>query len=466
MTLNYIIYYINYFFFVYMFLYAIVFFLTTVLASLNLDDFSIRKRYMSYTALTNDLNYIPISIIIPAYNEEVTIVNSIESILNLDYPEYEIVVVNDGSKDNTANNVIEHFNLKQVERPIRKMVPSKSELSIYENDNKRRIVLVNKENGGKSDALNLGINVSRFPVFVCVDADSMLQYDSLKKIIEPFLEDDRTIAVGGNIKVSNNVILDKGRVVEMKSPKKAIVIFQMIEYLRVFLNSRVAFNGLNANLIVSGAFGIYSKQAVINVGGYSVGTIGEDMEIIVKMHSFYRKNKIPYRIVYVPDAICWTQVPESYKVLKRQRRRWHIGMGESLSNHWYMNLNPKYGTVGLIAYPYFLLFEYITPILEILGITTIIVSYIFDIINLRFLLLYLLVYIGYNMIVSMIAILLEKFLFGRQIPGRITLKLLFFSVLESFGYRQICSIFRLGAFNIFKKNEWGEMVRIKQETTK
>ena len=152
----------------------------------------------------------------------------------------------------------------------------------------------------------------------------------MKKIVEPFLENDHTIAVGGNIKVSNQVVLDKGRVVEVTVPKKKMVIFQMIEYLRVFLNSRVSFNGLTANMIISGAFGIYNKQAVINVGGYSLEVIGEDMEIVVKMHAFYRKNKLPYKIAYVPDAICWTQVPESYRVLKNQRRRWHTGLSESL----------------------------------------------------------------------------------------------------------------------------------------
>ncbi len=461
MLVNNIIYYINVFFFIYMFLYAIVFFLTTMISSVNLDDFSIRKRHTSYAALKNDINHIPASILVPAYNEEVTIVDSINSLLHLDYPEYEIIVINDGSNDNTAEVVIDYFNLKQVARPIRKLVKSKDVIEIYENSEGVKIILVNKENGGKSDALNAGINISNFPLFVCVDADSMLQRDSLKKIVEPFLESDETIAVGGNIKVANAVILDNGNVVDVKSPKKWIVLFQMIEYIRVFLNSRVAFNGMNANLIVSGAFGIYKKQAVVNVGGYSHEIIGEDMEIVVKMHAFYRKNNIPYKIAYVSDAICWTQVPEKYSVLKKQRRRWHIGMGQSLKGHRFVNLNSKYGTVGLVAYPYFLLFEYITPILEILGITTIIVSYIFNIINLQFLLLYLLVYMGYNMIVSMIAVLLEKFIFGKNIPNELIGKLLFFCILESFGYRQLISIFRLGAFNPFRKNTWGNMERTK-----
>ena len=383
--------------------------------------------------------------------------------MNLDYPEYEIIIINDGSKDRTAELVIENFNLKQVIRPVRKLVKSKELIDIYENDKGTKIVLSNKENGGKSDALNLGINVSRFPLFVCVDADSLLQFDSLKKIVEPFLENDETIAVGGNIKVANNVILDNGRVIEVKVPKKWIVLFQTIEYLRVFLNSRVAFNRINANLIVSGAFGIYSKQAVVNVGGYSPDIIGEDMEIVVKMHTFYRKNKIPYEIAYVTDAVCWTQVPETYSVLRKQRRRWHIGMGQSLKHHKFINMNFKYGAVGMIAYPYFLLFEYITPLLEILGIVTITVSYLLNIINLQFFLLYLLVYMGYNMMVSIIAVLLDKYLFDNYIPTKLIFKLLFFCLLESFGYRQLCSVFRLGAFNPFRKHQWGDMVRIKHK---
>lgn len=401
--------------------------------------------------------------LVPAYNEEVTIIDTINSLLYLDYPEYEIIVINDGSTDNTAKVIIDYFNLKKVARPINKVVPCKDMKEIYENDDGIKIVLVNKENGGKSDALNMGINVSRYPLFVCVDADSMLQHDSLKKIVEPFLEDENTIAAGGNIKVSNQVVLDRGRVVDVTVPKKKMVIFQMIEYLRVFLNSRVALNGLNANMIISGAFGIYNKQAVINVGGYSLDVIGEDMEIVVKMHAFYRKNKLPFRIAYVPDAICWTQVLESHRVLKNQRRRWHTGLSQSLKNHWFVSFNPKYGAVGLIAYPYFLIFEYITPILEVLGIATIILSFILKIINVRFFIFYLLVYMGYNMVVSMIAVLLDKCLFGKDYPNKVFYKQFLCCVIESFGYRQLCSLYRLGAFNPFKKHDWGNMIRTKQQ---
>lgn len=460
MKLNLLIEYINLFFFFYMFLYALVFFTTTVAAAFNLDDFFIRKKYMGQTNIDNELNYIPISILVPAYNEEITIIDTIQSLLYLDYPVYEIIVINDGSKDNTLEKVIKHFKLKKIYKPYRKMIKSKDAISIYENQKNIKIILVDKENGGKSDALNLGINISTFPMFLCVDADSTLQSDALKRIVEPFLESDETIAVGGNIKISNYALINKGKVMEIKSPKKIMVIFQMIEYLRVFLNSRISLNSINANLIISGAFGLYNKQAVLNVGGYTNGLMGEDMEITMKLHSFYRKNNITYKSFYVPDAICWTQVPEKLKVLKSQRRRWHVGLGQSLKMHRYMLLNPKYGSVGMIAYPYFLFFEWATPYLEILGIVTIIVSYILNAINTKFFILYLLVYIGYSIIVSMTSILLERYLFSKDTSLKSTSKLLLFSIFEAFGYRQMISLFRLGnIFKIKKQDKWGEMER-------
>ena len=458
MSLVDIIFLINEFFFFYMFLYALVFFATTLFSAFNLDDFFKRKKHMSQTVINNKANYIPISILVPAYNEEVTIVDSINSLLNLDYPAYEIIIVNDGSKDKTVTEVIENFNLKQVSKPYRRLVESNEALGTYEGSGDVKIILVDKANGGKSDALNMGINVSSFPTFLCVDADSMLQVDALQRIVEPFLEDDTTVAVGGNIKISNHVIIDKGKILDVENPKKPLVIFQMIEYLRVFLNSRISLNGINGNLIISGAFGLYNKQAIVNIGGYTNGLMGEDMEIIMKVHSFYRKNNIPYKTSYVPDAICWTQVPEDISTLKRQRRRWHVGLGQSLRMHKYMFLNPKYGLVGMVSFPYFLFFEYLTPFLEIVGMVTISLSYLLGIINLQFFLFYLLVYMGYNIIVSMISIIIERYMFSSTTNTRLTLKLIFYSVLESFGYRQVMSLFRIG--NIFKKShQWGEMTR-------
>ena len=458
MNLFSIIYIINIFFFFYMFLYATVFFLTTLFSAFKLDDYFKGKSYMSYTVINNKANYIPISILVPAYNEEVTIVDSINSLLNLNYPSYEIIMINDGSKDQTVAKVISHFNLKKVSKPYRKLIPTNEALDIYEGNGKIKIILVDKVNGGKSDALNMGINVCSFPTFLCMDADSMLQSDALQKIVEPFLEDDQMVAGGGDVKISNNLVIDNGEILSIEKPEKLIVIFQMIEYLRVFLNSRISLNGINGNLIISGAFGLYNKQAVVNVGGYTNGLMGEDMEIIMKIHSFYLKNKISYKTSYVPDAICWTQVPEEVKVLKRQRRRWHVGLAQSLKRHRYMFLNPKYGLIGMVSFPYFLFFEYLTPFLEVIGLVTITLSFLLGIIDLNFFLFYLLVYMGFNIIVSMISIIIERYMFSSTMTNKITFQLILFSILESFGYRQIISLFRMG--NIFKKSHnWGEMTR-------
>ncbi len=458
------IYYINMFFFIYMFIYAVTYFLMTLFASFKLDDFYIRKEHMSESVISNENNHIPISILVPAYNEEVTIIDSIESLINLDYPQYEIVIVNDGSKDSTSERLIEYYDLKKVQRPYRRLVKSKDALEIYENQGNIKIILAEKENGGKSDALNLGINLSSYPLFLCVDADSVLQRDALKKIVEPFLEKDKTVAAGGNIRVSNGMIIEDGVIKSFEKPKNPTVLFQLIEYIRVFLNSRVSLNGINGNLIISGAFGLYRKQAVVNVGGYTHGLMGEDMEITVKIHSFYKKNNIPYRASYVPDAICWTQVPESLKILRRQRRRWQVGLGQSLKMHKYMFLNPKYGVIGMISFPYFVLFEYMSPFIEILGVATVIASFIFNVINVNFLILYLLVYIGYNIVISIISIIADSYILGIENNRGILGRLLFLSVLESFGYRQIMSLFKIGGmFNRKKNRKWGEMERVKYD---
>lgn len=337
-------------------------------------------------------------------------------------------------------------------------------IAIYENNKDVKITLADKLNGGKADALNLGINLSNHPLFVCLDADSVLQKDALKRIVEPFLEKDRTVAVGGNIRVSNGRSLKGGFIELSKIPTKPIVMFQIIEYIRVFLNSRISLNRMNGNLIISGAFGIYKKEAAVNVGGYSNGLMGEDMEIVVKIHSYYKKNNIPYRTSYVPDAICWTQVPEDLKTLRSQRKRWHIGLEESLSRHKYMFFNPSYGVIGILSYPYFVFFEYLTPLIELLGIITIVASFILDIINIEFLITYLLVYIGYNIVASIVFIIAHTYIFDRDIDRRLLYRVLLYSLLESFGYRQVMSLSRIGG--MFKRNknkEWGEMKRVESE---
>lgn len=462
--------YLNVFFLYYMFIYAIVFFISTIFAILNLNEDKRNKMYLNELSLKSTDNYVPVSILVPAYNEEETICDCVESLSYVDYPEYEIVVIDDGSNDDTSNKLINKFELKKVPRPIRRLVKCKNEQFIYEGYIKDgiKLTLVKKENGGKADALNMGINVSKYPLFISLDADSILQRDSISNIVMPFMEDDTTIAVGGSIKVANQVVLDKGQVIKVMPPKKILTIFQTIEYYRVFLTTRVWFNSFNVNLIISGAFGLFKKNAVLNVGGYDTDTVGEDMDLVVKLHSFYRKNKIKYKIKYEYKAICWSQVPEKLKDLKGQRRRWHIGLITSLNSHRYIFLNPKYGLVGIFSFLYFVVYEMFSCIIDVFGLIIILISYFSGLLNLKFLITFLFIYIFYSVIISLTAIILENYMFKYILKLSTLLKLMLFAFLESFGYRQLCSWYRITGFIGYRKRkyQWNKISRKKQNKIK
>ncbi|CEJ73226.1 family 2 glycosyl transferase [[Clostridium] sordellii] len=458
--------YLNLFFMYYILIYAIVFFISTIFSVVALNEENRKRKYLNELSLKSDDNYIPVSILVPAYNEEQTIIDCINSLSYLNYPEYEIIVIDDGSSDDTSNIAIDYFNLRKVARPIRRLVKCKDEEYVYEGTIKDnvKITLVRKENGGKADALNMGINISKFPLFVSLDADSILQRDSISNIVIPFMEDETTIAVGGNIKVANQVALDKGKVVKIMTPKKLLTIFQMIEYYRVFLTTRVWFNSFNGNLIISGAFGLFQKKAVLNIGGYNTNTVGEDMDLVVKLHSFYRKNKLAYSIKYEHNAICWSQVPEKLKDLKNQRRRWHIGLITSLSSHRYIFLNPKYGIVGIFSFLYFVVYEMFSCIIDVFGLALILISYFAGFLNIKFLFTFLLVYIFYSVIISIASIILENYMFKYTIKPKNLIKLIIFSILESFGYRQLCSWYRITGFIGYRKRkyQWNKISRKKQ----
>lgn len=457
-----ILIFMNVLFMYYIFIYSIIFFISTIYSIINMNNYIAKRRFKNIIKIEKDENYMPISVIVPAYNEEKTIINCIKSLKKLDYPIFEIIIVNDGSKDDTKKRIIEEFNLKKIERPIRRVVNCKDPIDIYESEGVIKITLVNKDNGGKADALNLGINISKYPYFVSLDADSMLQENSLKNVMEPIIEDDRTIAVGGNIKGSNSAIIEDGKVKKLKTPRKFIVIFQFIEYYRVFLVNRILFNRFNGNLIISGAFGLFKKQAVINVGGYSLGSIGEDMDLIVKLHSFYRKNRVDYKVQYAPNAICWSEVPERYKDLKNQRKRWHIGLIQSLLSHKYIFLNIKYGIVGLFSFIYYVIYEMLSCVIEVIGLVVMVLSYSIGIINWDFFKTFMFMYITYSFILSTASIILEGYMFKDIVKIRTIIKLIIFSFFESFGYRQLCSFYRIIGIISYKRRkfEWKKIQRI------
>jgi len=265
----------------------------------------------------------PISILVPAFNEEAGIIDSVRSLLALEYPSFEIVVVSDGSSDATVPRLIEAFDLREAARPTPPFVPHERVTAVYEPKGRLNLLVLDKENGGKADALNAGMNFSNYPLVCAIDADSVLEQDALVKAALPFLDDPvGTVATGGLVRVANGCRIEHGRVMEAGLPRKALPMFQVVEYLRAFFGARTGWSAVNGLLIVSGAFGLFRKGAVVAAGGWNTETVGEDMELVVRLHRTMRDQRRPCRIVYVPDPVCWTEAPESARVLRRQRRRW------------------------------------------------------------------------------------------------------------------------------------------------
>lgn len=419
--------------------------------------------------LANSLHqefYIPISIIVPAHNESVTIVDTVCTLLNQDYKLYEIIVVDDGSTDQTAEYLIDHFHMYKIDRPIRKTISCNKETAIYE---KRvdhiLLTLVMKEKGGKADALNMGINIAQYPYFICMDADSMLQRDSLKEIAKPVLEDSRTVACGGQVRVSNGVKLVNGVVQDYSLPKKLIIALQVLEYDRSFLASRIFMDSFNGNLIISGAFGLFQKKTVILAGGYDASTMGEDMELVVKLHAFCRLNHIDYRIRYAPDAVCWSQAPGSLPDLMRQRRRWHIGLYESLTKYKAAVGKKAYGLLGAVSFLYFWIYELMSPYIEVFGLLTILLSYRVNLINKPFMILFFIVYALFGCILTMVAFFSRIHTQQLHISLRDGLKAILLSGFELVGMRFILMLVRMNALLGYKKNRnvWGEKQRFKHD---
>lgn len=363
-----------------------------------------RKREAHYKSTLAVDCYVPVSIIVPARNERVTVVDSVRSLLQLDYSLYEIVIVDDGSTDDTAELIVKAFGLERVERPVRYQVPCNYAETIWAaRVDDVPVTLVSKPNGGKSDALNMGINISQYPYFVCIDADSVLQYDSLSEITAPIIEQDNVVAVGGLVRLSNGVTIKDGRLARYSLPEKLIPAMQVLEYDRSFLSARILLDQFNGNLIISGAFGLFKKDLAIAAGGYDLDTVGEDMELVTKLHVFCRSNGMDYRIRYAPDAICWSQAPETLGDLCNQRRRWHRGLFECMVKYARVFANPRYGLVSFASYSYFLVYELLSPLIELFGLVTVAIAFAFNFINVPFMVVFFLVYAVFGAVMSLTA---------------------------------------------------------------
>nr|WP_197205810.1 glycosyltransferase [Cytobacillus firmus] len=434
---------------------------------LVISVFQLRKEYLlnrnqTFDEYMNESFAKPVSIIVPAYNEEAGIVASVRSLLSIDYPSFEIIVVNDGSKDDTIEKMITNYQMKEINPAVRKQVQTKSVKTVYQSISLPNLYLIDKENGGKADALNAGINFSHFPYFCSLDGDSVLERDAFLKVMKPILDSDgEVIASSGSIRIANGCDIQDGNILKVGLAREPLVIMQIIEYLRAFLMGRIGLSRHNLLLIVSGAFGVFSKQWVIDAGGYKTNTVGEDMELVVRLHRLIRDKKQKKKIVYVPDPVCWTEVPESTTYLRRQRRRWHRGLFESLWTHRKMTFNPRYGPIGFISFPYFWIVEFLGPIVELLGYIYVVISLFLGGIYLEFAILIFLLSCLYGSLFSMAAVLLEEWSL-RKFP-RISdlIKLFFYSLTETLWYRPLTVFWRCeGIWQLVKGDtSWGEMKR-------
>lgn len=403
-----------------------------------------------------------ISILVPAYNESDNIVESVESLLKLEYPEYNIIVINDGSSDDTLRQLIDHFDLTESPLYFEKEIDHQNIRATYTSPEITELTVIDKKNGGKADALNAGINVAETDLVCSIDADSILEQDVLKKLIQTFIEHKNTVAAGGVVRVINGCQIKNREIEEIHTPKNFWGRLQSVEYIRAFLFGRVGWDYFKSLLIVSGAFGIFDRQAVIKVGGYLTDTVGEDIELIMRLHSYHLKHNEDYQIRFLPEPICWTEVPTDYKSLKNQRNRWHRGLADSLWRHKYMLFNPSYKHIGLFVMPFFLLFELVGPLVQIASYLYLaIIILVPSLFNLPFVLLFFGISIIYGMIISLISVLAEEVAFKTYSDFRDILVLCCYSFIENLGYRQLHAWWQLmGLVDFFKgKKEWGKMIR-------
>lgn len=400
----------------------------------------------------------PISIVIPAYDEEESIVETVRAQLGLDYPHHEVIVVNDGSTDATFEVLEEEYDLYQVPPAFPRKIPTELVWGYYRSEEWPNLLVIDKANGGKSDALNAGVNAARFPLCASVDADTVIARDALPRVVRPFLLEEGVAGSGGTIRVANDCRIVDGKVVEPKVPGTFLAGVQVPEYLRAFLFGRLGWNRLGGNILVSGAFALYDRQLLLDAGGYPVESVTEDLSLTVGLHRSLKEEGRSYSLPFVPDPVAWTEVPEDLSDLGRQRERWHRGLIRTLLDNWKMILNPRYGAIGMVAMPFFLLGEMLAPLVEVLGYLVVALGLGLGLLSWQYAGLFFAIALGYMMMLSVWAVMLEEFTYRVYPSRRDFYRLLLLAFAEPFGYRQLTVYWRIRAF--FKAflgdREWGE----------
>ena len=402
-----------------------------------------------------------ISMLAPAFNEEATIEGSLRALLALQYPRLEVIVISDGSKDRTMEVLIEKFDLVAVKTIYEKRIPTKPVRTLYRSSTYPALVVIDKENGGKADALNVGLSFAKGELVCAMDADTLIEGDGLLRMVRPFLYEANVVATGGTIRVVNGSEVRFGRVVQTRVPTHTLAGIQVVEYLRGFLFGRLGWNRLGGNIIISGAFGLFRRESVLSAGGYLHDTVGEDMELVLRLKRLSYEQKNPGKIAFVPDSVAWTEVPESARVLGRQRDRWHRGLADVLWRHRGMFFNPRYGVTGLVVFPYYAFVELVSPVIEAAGLLSLAVGLIFGLVDWNFAALFYLTAYGLGTALTAFTLILEDVSFHRYETFRDRSLLFWWALLENLGYRQMTVYWRLrGLWKFFRgKKDWGSMER-------
>lgn len=405
---------------------------------------------------------LPVSVIAPAYNEELTIVQSVKALLALEYPNHEVIVVNDGSKDDTIGALVKGFDLQECHREQIAVLQKTKVLKTYRSRRFPNLLVVDKENGRKADAVNTGIGFARTPLVCVIDADSIIEPDGLLRAAEPFMHDDgRLMAVGGTIRIANGCEVEGGAMRKIGVTKEWVPRFQIVEYLRAFLTARVANASCNTLLLISGAFGMFRRSVLLDIGGYRHDTVGEDLEVVVRIHRLMRERREDYSVQFVPDIVCWTEAPANLAGLKNQRARWQQGALETLSSHRRMVFNPKYGRIGLVGMPQLMLEDIIGPPAELIGYLVVPAAVLLGLLDPVIALAFLAITVVFGTALSFGTLALEEIQLRRAPSARDLARIGAAALVENFGFRQVNLLYRCRGIRSFLKKEtaWAAVPR-------
>jgi len=425
-----------------------------------------KNEFTDFRLLASSPHAPSVSILAPAYNEGATIVENARSLLSLYYSNLEVIIINDGSKDDCLQKLIDGYDLEKTDHHVQYKIACKEVRGVYRSRKAvyKKLVVVDKVNGGKADALNVGINVSSNDYIVCIDVDCILEQDALLKMMKPFLEetDSRVIASGGVVRIANSCIVTDGRLEKIILPENYWARMQSLEYIRAFIIGRMAWARINGLLLISGAFGAFDKEIAINAGGYNHKTVGEDMELVVRMRRYMEERRERYKVTYIPDPLCWTEAPTNTKILGRQRNRWTRGTIETLKMHQVMFLNPRYNVMGMLSYPFWFFFEMLAPLIEFFGMIVFTLMAVFGLINWHSFVALLVFIVSFGYMYSAFAAYMEVLTFNMYRRRTEMFRLLLTALTEPFYFHPfvVWSAIKGYVDIIRKKNSWGEMTRV------